>query len=92
MPGHHRLLFGAYERIAENTWHCDLMKIQYFTDSDTLLIALNERLVTDTRDLDQDTTLDVDARGQVVAITLEHASQRVDVHSVCFQQFARQLQ
>lgn len=68
------------------------MKIQYFTDSDTLLIAFNERLVTDTRDLDQDTTLDVDAQGQVVAITLEHASQRVEVHRVSFQQFARQLQ
>ncbi len=62
------------------------MKIQYFADTDTLLIALNERLVTETRELDQDTTLDVDARGQVVAITLEHASQRVDVHSVSFQQ------
>jgi len=62
------------------------MKIQYFVDTDTLLITLNDRPVIETRDLDESATLDLDAGGQVVALTLEHASQRSDVHSVSYQQ------
>jgi uncharacterized protein YuzE len=62
------------------------MKIQYFADTDTLLITFNEGSVAETRDLDETTTLDLDAEGRLVALTLEHASQRADVHSVSFQQ------
>ena len=62
------------------------MKIQYFADTDTLLIALNDRPVAETRDLDDNTTLDLDGEGHLVALTLEHASQRADVHSLSYQQ------
>jgi uncharacterized protein YuzE len=62
------------------------MTIQYFSDTDTLLVTFNDRRVEQTRDLDEEMTLDLDAQGQVVAITLEHASRRADVHSVSFQQ------
>jgi uncharacterized protein YuzE len=34
--------------------------------------------VTETRDLDENTLLDVDAHGNICAITIEHASQRAD--------------
>ena len=62
------------------------MKIQYFFDSDTLFITFSDRPVIETRDLDESATLDLDAEGQVVALTLEHASRRSDVHSVSYQQ------
>jgi uncharacterized protein YuzE len=62
------------------------MKIQYFADTDTLLVTFNERAVAETRDLDEATVLDLDAQGQVVALTLEHARDRVDVDSVTYQQ------
>ncbi len=55
------------------------MKIKYFTDTDTLYIELRPADITDTRDLDEDTLLDLDASGQVCAITLEHASQRARI-------------
>ena len=35
--------------------------------------------ISETRDLDENTVLDVDADGNVCAITFEHASQRTDV-------------
>ncbi len=35
-----------------------------------------------TRDLDENTLLDLDAEGRVVSITLEHARERADVDSV----------
>lgn len=52
------------------------MRIRYFEGTDTLLIEFSERRVAETRDLDEDTLLDVDARGNVCAMTIEHASQR----------------
>ena len=62
------------------------MKIQCFADTDTLLITFNDRPVSETQDLDEDTTLDLDAEGRVVALTFEHASEWADVHSVSYQQ------
>ena len=55
------------------------MKVSYFKDTDTLYIEFRESGIAESRDLDENTTLDVDAKGNVCAITFEHASQRTDV-------------
>jgi uncharacterized protein YuzE len=56
------------------------MKVQYFDDTDTLYIEFSGEKVAESRELDENTILDVDAKGQVCAITFEHASQRTDVN------------
>lgn len=55
------------------------MKIRHFEDTDTLLIELKAGNVADTRDVNEDTLLDLGAKGQVLAITLEHATQRAEL-------------
>jgi len=60
------------------------MKIRYFEDTDTLFIELKPGNVAETRDLDEDTLLDLDAKGQVLSITLEHATQRAELSSFSF--------
>ena len=55
------------------------MKIKYFTDTDTLYIELRPADISETRDLDEDTLLDLDAAGRICAITLEHASERARI-------------
>ncbi|MBI4829686.1 MAG: DUF2283 domain-containing protein [Nitrospinae bacterium] len=55
------------------------MKVQYFKDTDTLYIEFRAHDVAESRDLDENTILDVDAEGNVLALTFEHASQRADV-------------
>lgn len=55
------------------------MKISYFDDSDTLYIEFNAGDITESKELDENTILDVDAKGNVCAITFEHASLRTDV-------------
>jgi uncharacterized protein YuzE len=55
------------------------MRIRYFKDTDTLLIEFKEAPVAETRDLDENTVLDIDAQGNVCAITVEHASQRAGI-------------
>ena len=64
------------------------MKIRYFEDTDTLLIELKAGSVAETRDLDEDTLLDLDAQGQVLAITLEHATTRAELSSFSFDRIA----
>ena len=56
------------------------MKVQYFADTDTLYIEFRDRDVAETKDLDENTILDLDADGHVCAITFEHASERTNVH------------
>jgi len=63
------------------------MRIRYFADTDTLLIELRAEQAAETRDLDEDTLIDLDAEGRICAITLEHASQRTDPSSVRYEQF-----
>jgi len=55
------------------------MIVKYFDDTDTLYIEFNKNNIAESKDLDENTVLDVDADGNVCAITFEHASQRTDV-------------
>ena len=50
------------------------MKIRYFTDTDTLYLEFRQATVAETRDLDQNTQIDLDVSGNLCALTLEHAS------------------
>lgn len=56
------------------------MKVQYFESTDTLYIEFRDHDIAESRDLDENTLLELDANGNVCAITFEHASQRTDVH------------
>lgn len=64
------------------------MKIRYFEDTDTLLIELKDAAIAETRDLDENTVLDLDERGQICAITIEHASERAGVPQFSYEQVA----
>jgi uncharacterized protein YuzE len=55
------------------------MKIRYFQDTDTLYIELRAARVSETRDLDEDTVIDLDERGAICAMTIEHASEHADI-------------
>jgi uncharacterized protein YuzE len=58
------------------------MKVQYFDDTDTLYIEFRAGDIAESKDLDGNTILDVDASGNVCAITFEHASKRTDIDRV----------
>jgi len=64
------------------------MKIKYFQQTDTLYIELRETKVAETRDLDENTQVDLDENGNLCGITIEHASQRTDVPNLSFEQVA----
>ncbi len=64
------------------------MKIRYFADTDTLLIEFRDMPVAETRDLDENTVLELDAQGNIRSITIEHASKRADAPQFSYEQIA----
>ena len=64
------------------------MRIRYFEDTDTLLIELKDTPAAETKDLDEDTVVDLDAKGNVCAITLEHASKRTALSQFSYERVA----
>jgi uncharacterized protein YuzE len=64
------------------------MRVRYFTDTDTLLLEFRDVPVSETRELDENTLLDVDAEGNICSITIEHASKRTDAPHFSYEQVA----
>ena len=64
------------------------MKVRYFEQTDTLLIELKDAPVAETRDLDENTILDVDSDGNICTITIEHASERAGIPQFSYEQVA----
>jgi uncharacterized protein YuzE len=64
------------------------MTIRYFADTDTLHIEFRVAPVSETRDLDENTVLDVDAQGNICSITVEHASKRAGIPEFSYEQIA----
>ena len=64
------------------------MKVRYFAETDTLLIEFRDAPVSETLDLDENTILDVDAQGNICAITVEHASKRAGAPDFSYEQVA----
>ncbi len=58
------------------------MKMSYFEDTDTLYIEFKETKINNSKDLDENTILDLDINNDIIAITVEHASTRTDIHNI----------
>jgi uncharacterized protein YuzE len=62
------------------------MKIKYFQDTDTLYIEFRQAEVVETKDLDENTFLDLDRDGNICCITIEHARDRADIPAFSYEQ------
>jgi len=62
------------------------MKVRYFQDTDTLYIEFRAGDIVATKDLDENTQLDVDGSGNICALTIEHARERADLQHFSFEQ------
>jgi len=62
------------------------MKIRYYAETDTLYIEFRDVPVVETRDLDENTLIDLDAGGDISGITVEHASERAGIPQFSYEQ------
>ena len=64
------------------------MKIKYFQETGTLYIEFRTVEVAETKDLDENTLLDLDQDGNICGLTIEHASERADIPHFSYEQIA----
>ena len=60
------------------------MKIEYFSDTDTLLLKFSENMVEETRDLNENTLVEFDSGGKLVSMTVEHAKEQANMEEFIF--------
>ncbi len=64
------------------------MKVTFFSDTDTLYIEFKPGAIAETRDLDENTLLELDDAGRICAITVEHATERTGIPTFSYEQVA----
>jgi len=62
------------------------MKIKYFTDTDTAFVEFSQTPVVETREVSEKISIDLDAQGNVVNMTIEHAKQGANLSEFAFQE------
>jgi uncharacterized protein YuzE len=62
------------------------MKIKYFSDTDTALVEFSDHEVAETKEINEDIYLDLDASGNLIAMTIEHARQQASLPSLSYEQ------
>ena len=62
------------------------MKIKYFTDTDTALMEFSGHQVAQTKEINENIYIDLDANGNLVNMTIEHASSQADIAEIAYQQ------
>ena len=55
------------------------MKLQYDKETDSLYIDLNARPSVDSREIQDGLVIDFDAKGRIVGIDIQHASEVLDL-------------
>lgn len=63
------------------------MNVTYFRDTDTALLEFSEQPVQETREVNENVYLDLDADGNVVSMTIEHAGASTTLPQVFVQQY-----
>lgn len=62
------------------------MDIKYFQDSDTLLVNFSDRKIVETRDVNENVLIELDADGKIVSVTVEHAGEHINVSNFSYEQ------
>lgn len=67
------------------------MRIRYFTDTDTALIDFSEAPVVETKEISENLYIDLDEKGNLVSMTIEHAKEKANISEVSYLQMANNL-
>lgn len=64
----------------------EVMQIKYFQDTDTLLVNFIDSEIVETRDLNENTLIELDKNGNLVSMTIEHAEKKANMTDFSYQQ------
>ena len=63
-----------------------MMKVKYFYDTATALIEFSAHPVAETKEINENIYIDLDATGNLVAITIEHADLHANLPDLFYEQ------
>jgi uncharacterized protein YuzE len=66
------------------------MRIKYFPDTDTALMEFSGLEVAETKEINENIYVDLDASVNLVAMTIEHARQQASLPSLSYEQIDEQ--
>jgi len=66
------------------------MKIKYFQDTDTALVEFTDREVFETRGISENIYVDLDADGNLVSMTIEHAKASAKLPEFSYEEIEKQ--
>jgi uncharacterized protein YuzE len=66
------------------------MKVKYFPDTDTAHVEFRDYEVHETKEISENIYIDIDAKGNLVGMTIEHAEVNADLWEFSFQGMPQQ--
>jgi uncharacterized protein YuzE len=67
------------------------MKVRYFSDSDTALIEFLNKSILETREISENLYIDLDERGNLVSMTIEHAKEKANITELSYLQMEKKV-
>jgi uncharacterized protein YuzE len=67
------------------------MKIRYFSDTDTALIEFSNEPIIETKEISENLYIDLDNKGNLVSMTVEHAKEKANISEVSYLQMDKVL-
>ena len=66
------------------------MKLKYFSDTDTAHIEFTAMGIHETKEISENIYIDVDEKGNIVSMTIEHAKANAGLWEFSYQEMSRQ--
>ncbi len=66
------------------------MKVKYFSDTDTAHIEFTDMAVQETKEISENIYIDIDGKGNIVSMTIEHAKDNAGLWEFSYQEMSRQ--
>jgi uncharacterized protein YuzE len=67
------------------------MKVRYFPDTDTALVEFTDKEVFETREISENVYADLDQKGNLVNMTIEHAKANAGLWEFSYQEMFPQV-
>jgi len=62
------------------------MKVKYFPDTDTAVLEFNDNKISETKEISENIYIDLDNKGNLVSMTVEHAKKNARLSEFSFQE------
>ena len=66
------------------------MKVKYFSDTDTAHVEFIDKEVYETKEISENIYIDIDEKGNIVNMTIEHAKDNAQLWEFSYQEIANQ--